>query len=279
MRLGILYDRIRKDEKMIIEKAKKENIEIELIDANKAVFALEKKDYSFGLVLERCISHARALYSLKILNEQGIRTINSSRTAEICGSKFLVTESLLKNNIPTPKVIMAFTPKTAIEAVEKIGYPCVMKPSIGSWGTLLAKINDREAAEAVISHKEILGSYHHSVYYVQEYIRKPGRDIRAFVIGNKVVGAIYRTSRHWITHVDKGAILTKCPVTDEIKDIALRAARAVNGEFVAVDIVESEKGLMVFEVEYTVEFSRFFPVLSENIVDELIKYIKPILKK
>lgn len=274
MKLGILYDRIRKDEKLIIQKAKQSNIDVELINANELIFALEKNNYHFDLVIERCINHARALYSLKILNEHGIKTISSFKAAEICGSKFLVTESLLKNNVPTPRVIIAFTPDTALKAIEKIGYPAVMKPAVGSWGTLLSKINDREAAEALIAHKEILGTYHHSVYYIQEYIRKPGRDIRVFVLGDKVIDAIYRTSRHWITHIDKGALLSKCPITKELEKIALKAAKSVEGEFVAVDIVESDSGLQVLEVEYTVEFSKFFPVLDQKIVDELINHIK-----
>jgi [lysine-biosynthesis-protein LysW]--L-2-aminoadipate ligase len=235
---------------------------------------LEKNNFDYDLVLERCINHARALYSLKILNEHKIRTISSYKTADICGSKFMTTEALLKNNIATPKVLIAFTPEKALKAIEIIGYPCVLKPAVGSWGSLLAKINDMESAEAVIAHKEILGSYHHSVYYIQEYIRKPGRDIRVFIIGNKVVDAVYRTSRHWITHKDKGAILSKCKLTKELKQISLKAAKAVHGEFVAVDIVESDQGLQVLEVEYTVEFSKFYPVLDGKIVDELIKYIK-----
>ena len=274
MKLGILYDRIRKDEKLIIEKAKQNNIDVELINANDLIFALEKNGFKYDLVLERCINHARALYSLKILNEHGVKTLSSFKTAETCGSKFLVTEALLKNNVPTPRVMIAFTPETALKAVEKIGYPCVLKPAVGSWGALLSKINDREAAEALIAHKEILGSYHHSVYYIQEYVRKPGRDIRVFVVGDKVIDAIYRTSSHWITHIDKGAILSKCPLSKELKEIALNAAKAVNGEFVAVDIIESDTGLQVLEVEYTVEFSKFFPVLDEKIVDELIEFIK-----
>ena len=278
MKLGILYDRIRKDEKRIKKAAESKGIEVELICAKKLTFALEKNNFDYDLVLERCINHARAMYSLNILNEHGVRTINTYETAKICGSKFMVTESLLQNKVPTPKVIIAFTPKKALGAIEKLGYPCVIKPAVGSWGTLLAKINDRESAEAIIAHKKILGSYQHSVYYIQEYVRKPGRDIRVFVIGDKVVDAVYRTSRHWITHQDKGAILSKCPITEEIRKIALDASKAVKGDFVAVDIVESDSGLQVIEVEYTVEFSKFFPVLDSSIVDELIKYIRKVEK-
>ncbi|MBD3204539.1 lysine biosynthesis protein LysX [Candidatus Woesearchaeota archaeon] len=274
MKIGLLYDRIRKDEKKIIAAARKQGISVKLINANNLIFALEKNNFDFDVVIERCINHARALYSLKILNEHDIKTINSYETAEICGSKFLVSEKLLKNNVKTPRVIITFTPEKALDAIEEIGYPCVLKPAVGSWGNLLAKIKDRESAEAIIAHKKILGSYHHSVYYIQEYIRKPGRDIRVFVIGDKVAGAVYRTSRHWITHMDRGAIISKCPVTDDLKNISLNAARAVNGDFVAVDIVESDSGLQVLEVEYTVEFFKFYPYLDKSITKKLIRYVQ-----
>jgi len=274
MKLGILYERIRKDEKLIIDSAKNHGIDVVLINDTDLIFKLEKNEIKVDLVLERCIDHARALYSMKILNESGIRTINSSATAEICGSKFLVTEALIKNKIPTPKVCVAFNRGTAIKAVEKIGLPCVFKPAIGSWGLLCAKANDMEAAEAIIDHKAKLGSYHHSVFYVQDYIKKPNRDIRVFVIGDEVVDAIYRTGSHWITHVEHGAKITKCRITREIKELALRAAKAVKGDIVAVDMLESNYGLMVLEVDYTIEFSQYFPVLDKKIVDKIIKICK-----
>ncbi|MFH1399014.1 MAG: lysine biosynthesis protein LysX [Candidatus Woesearchaeota archaeon] len=272
MKIGILHERMRKDEKLLVEAAEKRDIEVELINDEEVVFKLERNGFDFDLVIERCINHARALASLRIFNELGIPTINSAECAEICGSKFLVTEALLKNGVPTPKVCIAFSKEATLEAVKQMGLPCVFKPAIGSWGTLLAKANDMDAAEAIVDHKEKLGSYHHSVFYIQEYIEKPGRDIRVFVVGDEVVGAVYRTGEHWITHVDRNAVLSRCPVTAELKKIALRATRAVMGEIVAVDIVEAADGLKVIEVEYTVEFSKFFPELDSSVVAKMLDY-------
>lgn len=279
MKLGVLYERIRKDEKLLIASAKRHKLEVNLLNDKEIVFRLEKNELGLDIVLERCINHLTAMYVLSILNNFGIPTVNSSQTAEICGSKFLVTEELIKNKIPTPKVFISFTPEAALKAIEKIGYPVVLKPAIGSWGKLLAKINDKEAAEAVLDHKSKLGSYHHSVFYIQEYIDKPGRDVRVFVVGDKVSGAVYRSSKHWITHLDKGAEISKCPISEEIKDLALRAARAVNGEIVAVDMLETKNGLLVLEVDYTPELSDYFPALDKNIIDDIIKYLVGKVRK
>jgi len=279
MRLGILHERIRKDEKLLIESAKKHKLDVSLLNDKEIVFKLEEKEFDFDIILERCINHLKAMYSMFILDRFGIPTVNSSQTAEICGSKFLVTQALVKNKVPTPKVVIAFTKEKALEAIEDMGFPVVLKPAIGSWGKLLAKVNDLEAAEALLDHKTKLGSYHHSVFYIQEYIEKPGRDIRAFVVGGRVAGAVYRNSKHWITHLDKGAVISKCPVSKEIKELALKASNAVKGDIVAVDILETGQGMMVLEVDYTPEFSDYFPELDKKIIDDVITCLVGKVKK
>ena len=103
--------------------------------------------------------------------------------ADICGNKLMTTSALAAAGVPQPKVLVAYTPESALEAIERLGYPAVLKPTVGSWGRLLSKVNDRDAAEAILEHKETLGSYHHSIFYIQEYVKKPGRDIRAFQVG------------------------------------------------------------------------------------------------
>lgn len=273
MKLGILYERIRKDEKLLIEAAKKQGLAVNLLHDKDIIFKLEKKEFDLDIVLERCINHLSAKYAMTILNGFGITTVNSSEAADICGSKFLVTEALIQSKIPTPKVSIAFTKNAALRTIERMGYPVVLKPAIGSWGKLLAKINDSEAAEAVLDHKSNLGSYHHSVFYIQEYIDKPGRDIRVFVVGDKVAGAIYRSSKHWITHIDKGAKISKCELTQKIKDLALKSAGAVKGDIVAVDMLETKNGLLVLEVDYTPEFSIYFPYLDKQIINDVVDFL------
>ena len=144
--------------------------------------------------------------------------------------------------MPTPRTLLAFTPESALQAIETLGYPVVLKPAVGSWGRLISKVNDREAAEAILEHKTVLGSYHHSIFYIQEYIDKPQRDIRTFVVGDETICAIYRTSEHWITNTARGGQASNCPVTPEIDALSRAAAKAVGGGVVAIDLLETPDG-------------------------------------
>jgi [lysine-biosynthesis-protein LysW]---L-2-aminoadipate ligase len=175
--------------------------------------------------------------------------------------------------VPSPRTILAFTPESALEAIEQIGYPVVMKPAVGSWGRLLARINDRDAAEAILEHKVTLGSFHHGAFYIQEYIKKPGRDIRSFVVGDETICAIYRDSPHWITNTARGGQASNCPVTPEIDALSRAAARAVGGGVVAVDLLESERGLLINEVNYTMEFRNSIDTTGVNIPSRIIDYV------
>src|SRR5262245_4308894 len=154
----------------------------------------------------------------------------------------MTTSALAAAGVPQPKALVAYTPESALEAIEQLGYPAVLKPTVGSWGRLLSKVNDRDAAEAILEHKDTLGSYHHSIFYIQEYVKKPGRDIRAFQIGSETICAIYRTSPNWITNTARGGTSSNCPITPELADICTRAAKAVGGGMVALDLFEDAPG-------------------------------------
>lgn len=170
------------------------------------------------------------------------------------------------------RTLLAFTAESALEAIESLGYPCVLKPTVGSWGRLLARVNDRDAAEAILEHKEMLGSYQHGIFYIQEFVRKPGRDIRAFVVGDRTIGAIYRASSHWITNTARGGAATNCPVTDELHSICQAAAHAVGGGVLAVDVMESERGLLVIEVNATMEFRNSIAPTGADIPAEIVRF-------
>ncbi len=154
-----------------------------------------------------------------------------------------------------------------------MGYPVVLKPATGSWGRLIGKINDRESAETVLEHKHILGSYHHSTYYIQDYVEKRGRDIRAFVVGNEVICAIYRTSEHWITNTARGGKASNCPVDEDLRKISLAGAKAVGGGVVALDIFETSQGYMVNEVNYTMEYRNSITVTGVDIPMKIAEYV------
>ena len=274
-RIAVLLSRIRVEEKLLLAALEKRGIAYELIDDRQVIFDLHANGYRrFDVVLERCINHSRALYALRILNDWGVPTVNSYLAALTCGNKLETTSALIRAGIPTPRTRVAFTPQSALEAIEEVGYPVVLKPAIGSWGRLLAKVNDREAAEALLEHKQVLGSYHHSIFYIQEYILKPERDIRAFVVGDETVAAIYRHSEHWITNTARGGHATNCPVTPELNEICTRAAKAVGGGVLGVDLLEDpEQGLLVNEVNYTIEFRNSIDTTGVDIPDRVVDYV------
>ncbi len=273
MKVGLLCSILRKEEKLLLEEFRRRGVAPEIVDDRELVFRLDSRHLDFDAVLERSVNHSRALYSLKVLNDWGIRTVNRYPVAEICGNKFLTTSALLRNRIPTPRTAMAFTPKSALRAIEELGYPVVLKPAVGSWGRLLSKINDREAAEAVLEHKDVLGSYQHSVFYIQEYVPKSGRDIRSFVVGDETICAIYRYASHWITNTARGGRAENCPVTPEIDRLSQAAARAVGGGVLAVDLFESESGFQVNEVNYTMEFRNSIHTTGVDIPARIVDYV------
>ena len=276
MRVGVLCSRIRVEEKMLFQTMHDRGIEFDKIDDREVVFNLNNEllpVHRYDIILERSINHSRALYALQIFNDWGIKTINSADVARICGDKFLTTQALVKDKVPTPRTSLAFTPESALEAIEALGYPVVLKPCVGSWGRLVAKINDRQAAEAILEHKQILGSYHHSIYYIQEYIDKPGRDIRSFVVGDETIAAIYRTSDHWITNTAQGGQASNCPVTPEVDAMSRAAAQAVGGGMLAIDLLESPDGFLVCEVNYTMEFRNSIHTTGVDIPAKMIDYL------
>jgi len=280
MRIGFLYSRIRQDEKMILKEFERRGIEPVMLDDRELTFSLGNEEkYDFDVVLERSVSHSRALYALRAFQNYGINTVNSFETALNCGDKAYTSLVLEKAGVSTPRTILAFTPETTLGAIEKIGYPCVMKPVTGSWARMCAKLNDREAAEAVMEHKQVLGEYLHSIFYVQEYVDKPGRDIRAFVVGDETIAAIYRTSKHWITNTARGGVATKCPITEEMNEICLKSAEALGGGVLAMDLMETPEGeLTVHEVNYTMEFKNSVKTTGVDIPAKVVDYVLEVAK-
>jgi [lysine-biosynthesis-protein LysW]--L-2-aminoadipate ligase len=281
LRIGVLYSRVRVEEKWIFAAMEKRGIDYERLDDRAISFDLENPApwRAFDAVLERSISYNSGLYALRILNAFGVPTVNTAAVAEVCGDKLTTSAMLARAEVPQPRNVVAFTSEAALEAIEAFGYPVVLKPVVGSWGRLLAKINDRDAAEAVLEHKSMLGSVQHSVFYIQEFIRKPGRDIRAIVVGDRVLTAIYRKSEHWITNTARGGEGELCPITPEIETLCLKAATAVGGGVLAVDLVEHpEKGMVVNEINHTMEFHTAQPISGVDIADEIVNYVMGVAK-
>ncbi len=275
MKIGILYSRVRVEEKLLFEAMEKRGLSYELIDDRELILDMHENGMSdYDVVLERCINHSRALYALRVLEDWGVKVVNSYPVADTCGNKLLTTSALIRAGVPVPRTKIAFTPQSALRAIEEMGYPVVLKPAVGSWGRLLSKINDAEAAEAVLEHKQTLGTYHHSIFYIQEYIHKPQRDIRSFVVGDQTVCAIYRRSEHWITNTARGGQAANCPVTPELDRLSVAAAKACGGGVLAIDILEDEeRGFLVNEVNYTMEFRNSIKPTGVDIPGKIVDYL------
>lgn len=275
LRIGVLFSRVRVEEKWIFAALERRGIDYERLDDRLVHFELDNPEpwRQYDALLERSISYTNGLYVCRIFNIWGIPTVNTAAVAEACGDKLITTALLARAGVPQPHSRVAFTPESALETIEAMGYPVVLKPVIGSWGRLLAKVNDRDTAEAILEHKATLGSVQHSVFYIQEYIKKPGRDIRAVVVGDKVITAIYRKSAHWITNTARGGEGELCPVTPELAEVSLKAAQAVGGGVLAVDVIEDpDRGMLVNEVNHTMEFHTVQPLSGIDIADTIVGY-------
>jgi [lysine-biosynthesis-protein LysW]--L-2-aminoadipate ligase len=271
--IGILCGRVRFEEKALFDALRRRGIDFERLDEEKLQLPIGGPPPPFDVVLDRSIHHGRSLYTLTLLNASGVPTVNSARVAQICGDKIFTSAALGAAGLPVPKTVVTFTREAALDAIEAMGYPVVLKPMVGSWGRLLAKINDRDAAEAVLEHKETLGSYHHGIFYIQDYISKPQRDIRAIVVGRQTIGAIYRSAEHWITNTARAGQATPCPVTPEIDRLCQGAAAAVGGGFLAIDLLEHDGGLLVNEINYTPEYHGFAGATGIAVADLVIDYL------
>lgn len=287
MKIGLLYSRVRFEEKLIIEALQSRGLNHDLVDDRDISMAvsgmnlphdgarlLTPDNFSYDIVLDRAMEFTRGLYALRVLNDWGVRTVNHSSVVALCGDKLLTTSALTRANIPQPRTVVAFTPESALTAIEEMGYPVVIKPVIGSWGRLVSRINDRDAAEAILEHKSILGTYLHEIFYIQEFINKPGRDIRVIVIGDETVCAIYRESEHWITNTARGATATVCPITPELDKLAQSAATAVGRGVLAIDVIEDpDRGYLVNEINPTPEFRGALTATKVDIPNKMIDYV------
>ncbi len=273
LRIGFLYTRLRVEEKHLLDElGSRSEVQVVQIPDGDTVFDITQKPADVDVLFVRSLSFTRGLYIARIFEAHGIPVVNSSLVAERCGDKYITSQIMVSHGIPSPRVLMAFDEPSALQAVDMLGYPCVLKPVIGSWGRLLAKVDDQAAAEAFIEHKASMG-IQHQIFYIQEYIHKPGRDIRAFVIGEQPICAIYRSSDSWITNTARGGIASNCPVTEEIASICRRAAHAVGGGLLALDLFETDGGLVINEINHTMEFRNSITTTGVNIPALMVDYV------
>ena len=275
--LAVVCSRVRVEEKQIFAALREREAHFDRMDPRHLSLGLDGQAHDldgYGVVLVRCLSHSRAYYLTRWLEDRGVLTVSPHRTVATCGDKVLTSAALRTAGLPVQSTKVAFSSEAALEAIGQMGFPVVLKPPVGSWGRLLARVNDRDAAEAILEHKSVLGGYAHGVFYIQEHINKPGRDIRTMVVGKDVVYAIYRHSRHWITNTARGGGVEPCPLTKEIVGLSVAAAEAVGGGIVAVDLLETEEGeLLINEVNHTPEFHGAAQATDADIAGCIVDYL------
>ena len=277
MNVGMLYSRIRKDEKLLLSELRDRGHEVTKIDVRKQQFNVSTPPSVFDdvdIVLDRCLATSRSLYVTRFVEAYGIPVVNRPETAELCADKVKNSLALASAGVPTPETEVAFTKESALESIERFGYPVVLKPVIGSWGRLMAKIDSRNAAEAILEHKETLGHYEHKVFYIQEFVDKPGRDIRVVATDGEPVAAMARSSEHWLTNAAKGATTTAFEVDDEVAGLVRDASAAVGGGLLGVDLMETGDDYTVHEVNHTVEFKALNETTEVDVPAAVIDWLE-----
>ena len=283
-KICIVFDRLRTEEKLLQTQASGMGYETSMIDAKITRFNTDsnKSEYDFGdVVLERCISYYRGLHFTACLEFLNVPVINSFEVSNTCGNKMITSMLLKKNNIPTPKTYFSFSAESAMENFEKVGYPLVIKPIIGSWGRSVMPIKDKDTADAIIENRQVTDGPQDRIYYLQEMIDRPPRDIRVITVGDQAVAAMYRkSSGGFKTNIALGAEPEICKITNEIEELCLNASKAVGGGILGIDLMEDKnRGLVVHEVNNTVEFKGLVKVAEKNIPKEMIDFAINYIRK
>jgi len=285
LKIGIIFNRITWEIKQLISEMEKNQVNYKLLNNQKIYFKLSKKkdlDDNFDVILERSLSYLRGLYSCAILESKGYNVINNFECLNLSGNKLLTNLKLLEQNIPTPETCIAFKKESVLDAIEeKIKYPAVLKPIIGSWGRLVAKLDDYNSALANLEAREIMGNILQKIYYIQKYIPtktnnlKSPTDLRIFVVGDKCVAAMgrFHPKKDFRSNIAVGGSAKPIEITDEIRKLSLKASEAIKGEIVGVDIMDDQGTLKVIEVNGTPQFKGVATATNINIASEIINYI------
>ncbi|KAB1197668.1 MULTISPECIES: lysine biosynthesis protein LysX [Haloferax] len=277
MQVGLLYSRIRRDEKLLLNELRERGHEVTKIDVRKEQFDLTEPPAAFDgldIVVDRCLATSRSLYITRFLQSYGIPVVNSHETADVCADKAKNSLALADAGVPTPNTKVAFTVESAMEIVEEFGYPCVLKPVVGSWGRLMAKIDSEAAAEAILEHKATLGNYEHKVFYIQEFVEKPGRDIRVLAVDGEPIAAMTRSSDHWLTNAAKGANAEAFELDARAKELVKQASDAVGGGLLGVDLMETGDDYTVHEVNHTVEFKALNDAVDVDVPAKVVDWLE-----
>ena len=279
MEMGIVLSRIRKDEKRLIAEAGLRGFDVTTIDNSRQVFELDRRHMDLDVVLERCVDHHRAVYALSVFDHWGIPTVNRQSVVETYGNRLLTTLALRERGVPVPDMRLAYTPDSALKAMEDMGYPVVLRPAEGPEDQLVSRIGDKYTAATVLEHKRILGAYHHSIFFMQKHIDAPGHDIRAYVVGGETVAAVSVLTHHWIGTIAAGGLMENEPVTEELNALAVSAVEAIGGGVAVVDMVRTKDAWYVQEMGPPSGLSDASDATGVNIPGKIMDYVADTVTK
>ncbi|MFI9723621.1 RimK family alpha-L-glutamate ligase [Streptomyces sp. NPDC052396] len=278
--LAVLLSRLRTEEKLLLAELERRHIRCAVLDTRSTVFRPDGPAAPYRGALAREVSHHRAHYAARLLEHSGVPVVNSAGTIALCGDKLLTTLALRAAGVPTPRILVGLTPQAVLSELPRFGLPVVVKPLVGSWGRLAARLTDADTAEAVLEHRAALPGAQQRITYVQEYVDKPGRDIRGLVAGQEILGAVYRSAGHWRTNTARDAVTSPCPVDDRLAGVLRDAAAALGPGVYGIDVVEdADGGLYVIEANHTPEFHGAAEVLGLKLVAGYVDYVLERLAK
>ncbi len=279
MHVGVLYSRVRRDEKRLLSAVRDRGHEVRKVDVRDQRFGVHDPPAALtevDVVVDRCLATSRSAYATRFLDESDVPVVNDADTAAVCADKVRTSLALAEAGVPTPRTEVTFTVESALESVETFGYPCVLKPVVGSWGRLMAKIDSRTAAEAILEHKETLGHYEHKVFYVQEFVPKPGSDLRVLSADGEPVAAMRRSADHWLTNAARGSSAEAVTINDEIASLVEAASAAVGGGLLGIDLMETDDSYTVHEVNHTVEFDTLATVADVDVPARIVDWLETV---
>jgi [lysine-biosynthesis-protein LysW]--L-2-aminoadipate ligase len=280
--IAVLGSALRADERKLLDALDRRHVSYTWLDTRELWSVAGGRPGPWPCVINREIGQVRAAYAARVLEADGAVVLNDAAAIETCGDKWRTSLALTACGIPTPRTALGLTPQAALSALDEIGYPALIKPLVGSWGRLIAELRDAAMARDLFEYVAALPGPQSHIVYVQELIAKPGRDIRAIVLGGELLGASYRIAEGTRTNVARGARTEPCEQTSEVAKLAVAAAAAVGAEIAAVDLVEDTSGqLLVLEVNHRVEFAGFQAAMGDrmNVADRIVDLVLTVLAR
>jgi Lysine biosynthesis enzyme LysX len=281
---SLVYDVLRWEEKEIIKEAKQKGVAVDLINIKKIYFKIDpslENKFLNELILQRCASSIRRIYSTAILEQGGAKVVNSFNTCLISSNKLLTNLALLKKGLPTPLAYASFSEEACLESSTHLNYPLVFKPVVGSWGRLVLRVKDSEELKNLLEYRNYINSMYKEIYYLQEFINKPSRDIRCIIVGDEVVALTYRyqAEKDFRTNVAIGGKVSEAKLNEEQIELFFKAKEAVEGEIVGIDAMEKQDQILIHEVNSSVEFKGAYQVFGRKIVEKIVDYMVKLAKK